>query len=444
MVTKKEKLVFVLLRNKNLFDLFIKEFGKKIEGEENSKKAIFLSLCSIWDKSSEIPNNTLVSSESSAGKSFICKSIVKIFPKHLVEYRTKITPEAFTYWHNKEEDWTWDGKICYLEDISQSILDSSTFRVMCSEGTKSTIVVKQRAYDINIQGKPIMLLTTATTNPSSEVLNRFQIVSLDESSEQTRNILKRLSSEAEKGYKEIYDDIFTEALSKLSRLEVRIPFATKIWNYLVENYNFDSLRLRRDYSRLLALIRSSAVLHQFQREIDNDGVVTASEQDYEIARECINYIQTHTFKGLTHKLMKAWDCCKKMGEFTAGDIFSEYPFVNQRMWYHYLDDLSERGLLKSELRNVEGIKQRVRVYTLNTKESFSLPFFKELPETITNVTIVTNDTKVTNVTKDKNKCNNCNKCIKKEQNKGQDKLEVEYQKLGDTTLNDTKKGVEDG
>jgi hypothetical protein len=68
-----------------VFYLIIKEFDKKIEGEEESKSAVFLSLCSVWNKDSEVPLNTLVSAESTSGKSFICKNIVKIFPKELLE-----------------------------------------------------------------------------------------------------------------------------------------------------------------------------------------------------------------------------------------------------------------------------------------------------------------------------------------------------------------------
>ncbi len=384
-----------ILEDKNLFDLIIKEFDKKIEGEEKSKKAIFLSLCNIWEEGSEIPLNTFVSSESSAGKSFICRRIVKIFPKELVVYRTKITPEAFTYWHN-EDDWNWDGKICYLEDVSQQILDAPTFKVMCSEGSTATIVIKQKAVDIEIRGKPVMLITTASTNPKTEILGRFQIVSLDESKEQTEAIIFRQAEDKEE---ESYDENIINALRLLKRKKVKVPFGRKIAQYLKENYNFKSLRLRRDFSRLLDLIKCSAVLYQCQRREINSNIIEANEQDYKIARECINYIQTQTFKGLTHKLKKAFDCCKELREFTAKEIHSKFPFVNQKMWYIYLDKLLERNMLKTELRKIEDIKQRVTFYIINEDKSFELPEFDNLPKDITNVTIDTKLTKVTSVTK---------------------------------------------
>lgn len=391
-----EKETLEILKNPYFFNLLIEEQSKKIEGEIKSRKAITLSLCNVWVDGSEVPLNTLVSSESSSGKSFICKNIIKLFPKELVEYRTKITPEAFTYWHN-EEGWSWDGKVCYLEDISQSILDAPTFKVMCSEGSTATIVIKQKAVDIEIKGKPVMLITTARTNPNSEILNRFQIVSLDESQEQTRAIVFR---QAKQNTGVPYNEKIINALRYLKRKKVIIPFAEKIAEYLDKNYNFQSIRLRRDFSRLLDLIKSSAVLHQYQRT-EEDGFIIANEQDYEIAREIINYIQTQTFKGLTHRLKKAFDCCLNLREFTAKEIHSKYPFVNQKMWYIYLDKLLERNMLKTDLKQTEEAKQKVTYYYINEEASFELPEFDILPQKITIVTNITNDTKVTKVTKDK-------------------------------------------
>jgi len=368
-----------LLKNPDIFKIITeKEFNKTIEGEFKSRKAIFLSLCSIWIENCKIPLNTFVSSESSSGKSHTCKEIVNIFPKYLIEYRTKITPEAFTYWHNGELDWTWEGKICYLEDISQQLLDSSTFKVMCSEGSISTVVIRQKAVDIKIIGKPLILVTTAKTNPQLEIINRFQIISLDESRKQTEKIIEREAKNAEGGFQEKYSSYITKALEMLKRNKVQIPYAKRISQFIKEKHEFElSLKLRRGFSRLLSLIKCSTVLHQYQRKEENGNII-ANEQDYEIARECINYIQTQTSKGLTHRLRKAFDCCLELKEFTAKEIYSSFPFVNQKSWYNILDQLLERKMLRTEPRKVEGVNQKVIFYIVNENKIFELPKFNEL------------------------------------------------------------------
>jgi len=410
-----------LLKNPQLFEIINKEFDKQITGEEKSRKAIFLSLCSIWIKKTEIPLNLFVSSESSAGKSFVCKRIIKIFPKRLYEYRSKITGEAFTYWHTNEDDWTWDVKICYLEDVKQDLLDSATFKIMCSEGSIATIVKNQKAIDLFVNGKPCMLVTTAGTNPSTELLNRFSIVSLDESTKQTHDITYNQALEIKD---EEYDSKITEALNFLQRKEVSVTFAPSIHNFITKNYSWNDVRMRRDFSRLRDLIKCSAVLHQFQRQENEKEKLIATEQDYEIARECINYIQTTTLKGLTHKLKKAYDFCVKEQEFTAKDIHSKHPIVSMAMWYRYLDDLCERGLLKTELRETEESKKRVTYYLVPKSSSFNLPSYKELQEYSIIDTNDINDLIDTNDINDREKeQNNSNNYINSPVNLGSNPLD---------------------
>ncbi len=383
----------------NLFENINREFDKQITGEHKSRKAIFLSLCSIWVKNTEIPLNTFVSSESSAGKSFVCKKVIKILPKNLIEYRSKITGEAFTYWHTNEDDWTWDGKICYLEDVKQDVLDSATFKLMCSEGSIATIVRNQKAVDLSVNGKPCMLVTTAGTSPSTELLNRFSIISLDESAKQTKAITFNQALEIKD---EEYNQEIIKSLEILKRENISVPFAPHIHNFITENYSWNDVRMRRDFSRLRDLIKCSASLHQFQRERDDKGRLIAIKQDYEIARECINYIQTTTLKGLTHKLKKVYDFCIKEKEFTAKDIHSNHPIVSMAMWYRYLDDLCERGMLITELRESPESKKRVTHYIVPKSSSFNLPSYEKLTEYSIIDTSDTNDIIDTNDINDKN------------------------------------------
>lgn len=401
-----------LLQNPKLFSFIVDALHKEVIGEVASLKAIFLSLCSIWVKNCSIPLNTLVSAESSAGKSFICKKITKLFPPELVEYRTKITPEAFTYWHN-EPDWDWTGKICYLEDVSQNLLDSPTFKLMASEGSIATIVIKQKAVDIKINGKPCLLLTSARTNPNTEILNRFQIASLDESQEQTRKIILKIGlNSTGLGLQNNYSDI-TSALKLLQRKNVIIPYGELVSNFITQNTNSEFIRLRRDISRLLDLVKCSAVLHQYQRKNINEDTIEANEDDYEIARECINYISTQTFRGLTHRLKRAFDCCKSLGEFSAREIHSKYPFMNLKNWYNNLDKLCEINLLRTEIRKIEDTPKPTTFFICNFENNYDLPKFSELNllNLATNTAITTNTTNTTISTntpvKEESNCRNC-------------------------------------
>lgn len=63
-------------------------------------------------------------------------------------------------------------------------------------------------------------------------------------------------------------------------MNVRIPFAEKV----AEFFPMERVRTRRDFPKFLGMIESSALLHQSQRNNEEDGIV-ASVKDYEIARE---------------------------------------------------------------------------------------------------------------------------------------------------------------
>jgi len=240
------------------------ELSKVIVKEELTTKAIFLSLCAAFVQGAQV--NTLVNSESSAGKSYISRKIFEIMPERIREDYTKISPEALTYLHNSnfEPDWTWNGKILYVEDARKELLDSPTFKVMCSEGSKAAVVINYRTIEIPINGKPCVLLTTASNYIQNEIFNRFNVISLDESVEQTKAIMEReaLLDSGENRKKEWQiDENIPEALSKLNRVKVDIPFAPKI----VKHFPHTFLRIRRDFGRFRQLIKASCALHQYQR-----------------------------------------------------------------------------------------------------------------------------------------------------------------------------------
>jgi len=345
-----------LLKDPNILKRFVDEIGKGVAGEEDTIEAVLLHIFCAWVKNPSMKTHLLVNSESSSGKSFVCNKIRKIFPRECYEYRTKITPEALTYWHNAkyEPEWTWDGKFLYLEDVRDDVINSPTFKIMASEGSTATVVIKQRAIDVEINGSPVIIMTSANASPNAEIINRFGIINLDETPEQTGEIMKKQLKDSILGNRDEYDPIFPEAIKKLMRCEVRLPeWATTLIDYLPK----ENIRIRRDTPRFIDLIKSSAVLHQKQREFDiTSKVVFANEKDYETARSVFKKIEdAGGVHGLTHRLRKCFDVCKeyfkeKEEYFSANEIFQYSPIVSERQWLRILEQLAQRGLLKVDLR----------------------------------------------------------------------------------------------
>lgn len=379
------------LKEPDLFDRIDFELSKRIAGEENTRRAIFLSKCSTLVDGK--PIHTLVNSESSAGKSWVAKAVFDLFPNNIGgrdNYRTKISPEALTYWHHGDKDWNWDGKILYLEDANDKVLNSSTFKVMCSEGSFATVVKDQKTINIEIKGKPAMLVTTASGSPSLEVANRFNFISLDESKEQTERILNFEALSASHPEKRLlYSDEVITALSCLDRKKVKIPFADELPKYFPRNI----LRTRRDFHRFLSLIQASTSLHQQQRNQESEYLL-ADETDYKLAQGAMKVIGNEGVMGIHHRLKKAFECCKKFcnenptlveeRRFSAKQIHAYSPIVSLQQWYGYLDQLCQKNLLNIRLEKLEESDKKVTTYGLSSGlDSLNLPSWDNLIQEVT-------------------------------------------------------------
>src|SRR3989344_1740266 len=276
-----------ILENSSLFNLITEdEFDKKIVGELETRKVIFL--CAAGGRlviNSQLASfNLLVNDDAGTGKDYIVANTLSILPKNCYVHKTRISPTVFTYWHNSEvePDWTWNGKVFYPEDISEPVLNSDVFKVMCSNGSSATIVIKQKAIDIDIEGKPVLITTTASATPNPELTRRFVILSLNSSEDQTKAIMKKHAEYKKKGIVPEYNPIYTESMKYLKRVKVKIPYA----DLIDKHFPSKNIIMRTHFPRFLDFISASAAFYQFQRIADNEDFILASSEDYDLARIC--------------------------------------------------------------------------------------------------------------------------------------------------------------
>lgn len=285
---KPEKELIDILKDSSLLVNTIKEIqeAEGIAGEEDTILAgIIVANTRLVKNASAESKNLFYSDTTGIGKDRVTKAIKDVLvPKEANLHVTKMTPEAFTYWHANEPEWTWDDKVIHFEDITQKILNCSTFKVMASGGSKAVVVKDQKTIEIPIEGKPVMILTSHHANPIDENLRRFPIGGLDKSLEQTRRIKSKIS-EKYSGRKKIQPNIaLRRALYSLKTFEVVIPYAELIQHFFPED-----MIMRTHYDRFLSYICSSAVFHQHQRERNGDGALIAEPDDYMIARTVLIY-----------------------------------------------------------------------------------------------------------------------------------------------------------
>lgn len=377
---------FNLLLDKDLFNkITIDEFNKKVVGEIKARRVLFL--CAAGGRlviNSQVASyNILVNDDAGAGKDYVTNSVLSILPQETYIHKTRISPTVLTYWHNAENEpsWTWDGKVFYTEDISETVLNSDVFKVMSSSGSKATIVIKQRAVDITISGKPVMITTTAAAVPNPELIRRYIILNLDCSQNQTKAILKRHSEFREKGIIPEYNHDYTEALRLLKRVKVKIPFARLIDQY----FPTENIIMRTHYPRFLDFISSSAAFHQYQRKKDNEGFILANGEDYDLARECFITITSNKFMiPLTINQKKIFETFMKDTTISGSchELFTKYfTFFSERACLTNLQILTKYGILKTNIEK-DSLNRDIDIYSLSDgfdiSQTINIPKYNQL------------------------------------------------------------------
>lgn len=387
--TELEEIAPALLVN-DLFDCITeRELDKVMVGEIEARKTIFLcAVGSLVTNANTASYNLLVNDLAGAGKDYITGKTLSLIPDFRFLKRTRISPTTFTYWHNSkfEPEWTWDGKVLYLEDVANTVLNSSVFKVMCSTGSIATIVKDQRAIDIIIKGKPVIIITSATANPTPELVRRFSIVNLDSGIKQTEAIVKRHLEYAKTGKVPEVDHIFIDALKNLQPVRVKIPFATKIAEYIPN----ENIIMRTHILRFLDYIKASCALYQYQRETDEDGFHIATDQDYQIARVALMKTTSNQYMiPLTKDQRRILDVFKELGSnwYSVNDLEPKITWISDKWLREQLDRLVEYGLLIKDNQVSEYTNRKQMVYSFVENKIADLPKSLEFQEENSNAVV---------------------------------------------------------
>jgi hypothetical protein len=164
-------------------------------------------------------------------------------------------------------------------------------------------------HDYTVEGPVMLFLTTTAIDLDEELLNRCLVLTVNESREQTRAIhtLQR-SRETLEGLLARTERVRLLTLHRnaqrlLQPLAVVNPYADQL------SFRDDQTRSRRDHVKYLTLIRSIALLHQYQREVRTHGdlhYIEVTLSDIELANELAQEVLGRTVDELlpqTRKLL---------------------------------------------------------------------------------------------------------------------------------------------
>lgn len=384
-----------LLQDSQLFDKMLAELSKKIVGETDACWTLLLAGAGgrLVVNSKLASFNIMVNDESGVGKDYVLKCVLEMLPGDIWIHKTRISEKVLTYWHNAkfEPEWSWDGKVFGVEDISQNVLNSDVFKVFASSGSSAMVVINQMAVEVVVSGKPVQFVTSAKSVPSEENRRRFAIVNLDSGIEQTRAIIKRRAKFAADGQSPNMDMRYVELQRHLQRVRVKVPFSDAIAD-IINSRTVLEVIMRTHIDRIFDFVKASTALHQYQRRIDAEGFVLATKDDWEIARRALKKITSnarmipltkddlHILHTIRDKQPVGSDENKKSCEFTLRELEIDITFLSDASLRERLRELADMGFLKTGSKTAEDTGRSAICYSYTLQEEMELPTWHEIAQ----------------------------------------------------------------
>jgi len=359
-ITKEEKKI---LEDSNLLLWIIKhtQTEKNLIGEEDTVLVLTNKLSLRLVKNvSATSGNFLVSDDTGGGKDVTTKAVCEtLVPQSKLFHRTHLSEKALNYWDtNKQDGFTWDKCVLYLEDPEEDLIKSQTFKVMSSGGNKTSVVKDQTLIEQDIPGKPVIVVTSLKASIDEEGGRRWDSKRVDTSVILTKLIIKKKMLRSMGVGEKNVDTLVSDALHKLKPYEVIIPFADK----LLEIFSVDNLVMRTQVDKIIDYIKSSAVLHQYQREKDEFGRVKATWFDYDYSRFVFLALKDIEGQPLNKAEEELIDILKSAGKPLSIKEASE-NFSHTKQWiYNHIDNLKSKKLIREVLEeNKEANKEIMKI-----------------------------------------------------------------------------------
>lgn len=262
-----------LARSENIlaeFDRALATAG--LVGERRIAKLIYLAVTS---RLLDHPVSVALKGPSSGGKSFTVELVLQFFPGEAFYALTAMSNRALAY---STEPLKHRHLVIYEVAGMASEFATYLIRSLLSEGR---LRYETAGKLIEREGPTGIITTTTSLRLHPENETRMLSVTVSDSQEQTRAVFRALATGGARA-----DLSRWQAHQKwlaASPCEVVIPYAAD----LAEMVPPVAIRLRRDFTTLLTLIRAHTLLHQASRRKDGDGQLIAEIADYAAVRELV-------------------------------------------------------------------------------------------------------------------------------------------------------------
>jgi DNA primase len=282
MTTQEKEEALALRKSKDLIKQIVFDFNALgFVGEESNKLLGYLAGISRMQPD---PIALLILSRPGAGKTSLQEIVCKFMaPESVIQY-TRLTGQALFY----QEQNALKHKILAIEEEEglqqamysvKTLISSQKLTVATTRTDPKTGKLSVDEYTVN---GPVVVMVS-TTNPDAlddETKQRFMVLTIDETAEQTRNILlAQRTKNSHRWYEMSCDE---SSITKLHHTMQRLlkPLTATFPDTVKINWPFSRLQMRREHKKFFSLVKAIALLHQYQRKTGTMKRKDGSKIDY--------------------------------------------------------------------------------------------------------------------------------------------------------------------
>lgn len=257
-----------LLESPDLIQRLLDDFRQcGLVGEETNKLVAYLAVLS---RKLDKPLAIMVQSTSAAGKSALMDAVLSFMPEEECVQYSAITGQSLFYMGNVNLK----HKVLAISEEEGASNASYALKLLQSEGHltiastgKDPVSGRHTTHEYRVDGPVMIFSTTTAIEIDEELINRCLVLTVNEDQTQTEAI------HAWQRYEETLEGLLAhharEDILRVHRNAQRLLRPLRVVNPYATQLTFlsDKTRTRRDHRKYLSLIRSIALLHQFQREV---------------------------------------------------------------------------------------------------------------------------------------------------------------------------------
>jgi DNA primase catalytic core len=351
-----------LLTDPELLTRILRDFHRcGVVGEETNTLVGYLAAVS---RKLDEPLAVIIQSSSAAGKSALMEAILAFMPEEQRVKYSAMTGQSLFYMGETDLK----HKILAIVEEEGAARASYALKLLQSEGEltiastgKDPETGKLVTHEYHVEGPVMIFLTTTAIEIDEELLNRCLVLTVNEDREQTRAIhqlqRERQTLEgllARQDRREILA-LHQNAQRLLKPLLVANPFAREL------TFLDTRTRTRRDHMKYLTLIRTIALLHQYQRpvqiithhgktldyiEVTRADIATANRLAHEVLGRSLDELAPQT-RRLLHQIdQMVTAACTRLAitrsdyRFSRRDV-REHTNIGNTQLKHHLHRLEE-------------------------------------------------------------------------------------------------------